>query len=72
MVFLTVFQPLLADLIAAHLIGPDGFGYGSEVLVRIDVQPLFVRLVAQPGLLALADAAIALTIESACRRIEFG
>jgi hypothetical protein len=32
--FLTVFQPLLADLVSAHLIAPHGFGHWREWIFR--------------------------------------
>src|SRR5208283_5069620 len=43
--FLTVFQPLLADLVAADMIAPNGIGHGGEVLCGVDVHARFAWLI---------------------------
>ena len=69
--FLTIFQPLLEDLVAADSVLVYFPGKRPEILRSVDVQALLIRVIAKALRLRLCDSCVALALKSAGRRIEF-
>ena len=69
--FPAIFQPFVADLVAADLVFTDLRGNRTEVLRLVDVHALRVGVIAKALRLRPCDDRVALALEAAGRWVEF-